>query len=361
MADVVVGERSVTNGLVRVEWDDDGLLTSIRDLEHDREVLHPGESGNVLEISDDFPFEFDAWDIEPYYRASTRRLTAVESIAVVDAGPRCARIRFTRRDGDSTFHQTLVLRAAARRIDFECDIDWQADEALLKVAFPVDVHAERATCEIQFGHVQRPVHANTTWDAARFEVCAHRWVDVSETGYGVALLNDGKYGYDVLDGTLRLTLLKAANFPAIGADRGQHRFTYSLLPHAGDLRTGEVVQEGYRLNCPPVPVAGAPGTSIPAPVRCDHPGVVVEAVKAAEDGSGDIVVRAYEAWGGRADATLTFDRDVESITVCDVLEDVLDDASPHARAATARLTGPRTVGVALRPFRILTFRAAIAR
>jgi alpha-mannosidase len=356
MQPVVVGDRWADNGLVRIEWDGHGLLTSIRDVEHDREVLRAGARGNVLELSPDLPLEFDAWDIERYYRGQTRALTEVDEIEVLDAGPLCARIRFTRSFAGSTFAQTLVVRAASRRIDFECEVDWQADEALLKVAFPVDVHADRAACEIQFGHVFRPTHSNTSWDEARFEICAHRFVDLSESGYGVALLNDSKYGYDVLDGSLRLTLLKAANYPAIGADRGTHRFTYALLPHAGDLRTGEVVQEGYRLNCAVVPLAAAPGTWVRPPVRSDHPGVVVEAVKAAEDGSGDVVVRVYEAWGGRADATLTFDRDITGFTVCDVLEDPLDAASDAARAVTAERLDSRRIAVSLRPFRILTLR-----
>ena len=353
---VTVGERFVSNGLLRVEWDDDGLLTAIRDLEHERDVLRPGTRANVLELSDDFPFEFDAWDIEPYYRHSTRPLTRVDTIEVLDAGPLCARIAMTRTHGASTFVQTLVVRAAARRLDVECDIDWQEDEAILKVAFPFDVHTDRVACEVQFGHVWRPTHANTSWDAARFEICAHKWIDVSETGYGVALLNDSKYGHDTLDGTVRLTLLKAPNYPAIGADRGRQRCTYAILPHAGDLRAGAVVQEGYRLNLPAVALRGAPGTAIGAPVRSDHPGVVVEAVKAADDGSGDLVVRGYEAWGDRADATLTFDRAISAVRVCDLLEEALDPASDAARATTAQPTGAHTVRVHLRPFRILTLR-----
>src|SRR4029077_898371 len=159
-------------------------------------------------------------------------------------------VRFTRKFGASTLEQRMVLDADSRVLRFETEIDWQEEHKFLKVAFPVAVRSSRATYEIQFGHVERSTHTNTSWDAARFEVCGHRWADLGEPGYGVALLNDCKYGYDVRGHTLRLSLLRGPGYPDPDADRGHHRFAYALLPHAGDIRAGRVVEEAEAFNLP---------------------------------------------------------------------------------------------------------------
>ena len=181
-------------------------------------------------------------------------------------------------------------------------MDWHEERKLLKVAFPVDVHARRATYEIQYGHVERPTHENTSWDIARFEVCAHKWADLSETGYGVALINDCKYGYDIQGHVMRLSLLRAPLWPDPNADRGEHHFTYSLLPHPGPFTEAGVIERAYELNVPvrAVPAAVHAGARPPTQslVRVDRPGVVIEAVKRADTGDA-LVVRLYEAWGGR--------------------------------------------------------------
>ena len=217
--------------------------------------------------------------------------------------------------------------------------------------------------EIQFGHVVRPVHQNTSWDAARFEFCAHRWIDASERGYGVALLNDAKYGHDALDGTLRQTLLTASTYPDPAADQGRHRFTLAVLPHLGDLVDGEVVAEGWRLNNPvraiPAPATsgglGSAGASV-VPVTCEVPGVTVEAAKAAEDGSGDLVVRLAEVYGARASGTLTLGAQAASVRVCDLLEDEMPVDDPRRTGTAAHLIDDTTVEVALHPFKVLTLR-----
>ncbi|MCU1388492.1 MAG: hypothetical protein JWL72_1830, partial [Ilumatobacteraceae bacterium] len=300
------GSIVLANDLVRVTIDGDGLITSLLDLRVDREVVRSGQRANVPELSTDHPVEYDAWDLDEYYAANTVELTDVDSIEVIDHGPLVATVRVVRAFGNSRIQQDLVLRAGSARVDVVSDIAWHEDEKVLKVAMPVDVHATTANCEIQYGHVARPTHASTNWDAAKFEVCAHRWVDVSEPDYGVALLNDCKYGHDVHRGALRLTLLRAANFPDPDADRGDHRFTYSLFPHLGDLVRSNVVAEAAFLNQPVVAVAGAAGaTDVLTAVSSSDPGVVVTALKLAEDGSGDVIVRAYESRGARARTTIT--------------------------------------------------------
>lgn len=204
-------------------------------------------------------------------------------------------------------------------------MDWHEEHALLKAAFPVDVYATRARYDIQFGSIERDTHRNTSWDAARFEVCAHKWADLSEAGYGVALLNDCKYGCDIHDGVMRLSLLRAPTHPNPNADRGAHTFTYALLPHEGDYRTGGVVREGYALNCPGLrPASGRAGRArcrkANSFVSVDAPGVVVEAVKRAEDGNG-IIVRLYEAWGMRTRAVLSVPGSTRAVTPCTAMED----------------------------------------
>ena len=218
------------------------------------------------------------------------------------------------------------------RIDFETEIDWHEKHRLLKVAFPVDVHSASATYEIQFGNVERPTHWNTSWDWGRFEVCGQRWADLSEGDYGVSLLNDCKYGHDVKDNVLRLTLLKSSTAPDPKADEGHHLFTYSLYPHAGNWRNG-TIRQGYELNYPllsaPADGAGAlPGRL--SFVSTDRDNVVVDTVKLAEDGD-EVIVRAYEAYDQRGDVSLQFGPPVVRAFDCNLLEedrepiDVADD------------------------------------
>ncbi|HUR22967.1 MAG TPA: alpha-mannosidase [Acidimicrobiales bacterium] len=290
--------NGMTNGVLRVEWDEAGRLISVRDIENDREVLAAGRPGNIFHLHHDRPREYDAWDVDRSYLDDFEELDGPVDIAIVDAGA----VRFRRTFGASTLEQTLVLNPGSRRLDFVTTVDWHERHRFLKVAFPVAVHTERATFEIQFGHVSRPTHENTSWEQARFEVCAHRWADLSETGYGVALLNDCKYGYDVRGDILRLSLLRSPTAPDPTCDQGHHRFTYALFPHAGDPFAGGVLEAAAALNTPltvhPVDVHPGPLPPSRSFVSVDDPGFVVVAVKRADDGSGDVVIRGYEAYGG---------------------------------------------------------------
>ena len=334
-------EVVLDNGIVRAVIAADGTIGSFVDRRADRECL--AAPGNVLQLFPDHPNTSDAWDVEAHTLAlEPDVLVGVDSITVDTDGPMVGAVEVRRSFGSSSISQSYVLRAGSSRLDVVTDVDWQEDERLLKAAFPLDVRADDARYEIQYGHVRRPTHRNTSWDAARFEVCGHFWADLSEPDFGVAVVNDSKYGHDCLESTMRLTLLRATNYPDPAADRGRHRFTYGLVPHGAGL--AEVLRESWALNLPPRVVAGRPR---PSGVAVDHPGVVIAAVKAADDGSGDLVVRMHEAFGGRARGTLSFGDGGREAVVCDLLEqpaaapeDVVDGRLPFE----------------LRPFEIRTLR-----
>ncbi|MFJ1577079.1 alpha-mannosidase [Streptomyces sp. NPDC088182] len=333
---------------LEVVIDADGLLASVRDLVAGREVLAPGGRGNLLQLHPDHPNQWDAWDIDRHYRHRHTDLTAADSVELIEEGPLRAAVRVVRTFGASRITQEIGLTADTRRVDIVTEVDWQESEKVLKAAFPLDVHAERSTAEVQFGHVHRATHDNTGWDAARFEICAHRWLRVAEPGYGVAVLNDSTYGHDVtrtphpdgLGTTVRLTLLRAPHSPDPETDLGTHRFRYALLP-GGTVE--ETVREGLALN---LPLRVAPAPEQPPLVNADHPAVTVEAVKLAEDRSGDVIVRLYESAGGRAEATLRVGFPVIGARVTDLLERPLHDAETDKEGLRLRL----------RPFQILTLR-----
>ncbi|MFC4607511.1 alpha-mannosidase [Streptomyces maoxianensis] len=352
---VSVTGRTLDNGLVRVTVADDGTLASVRDLVADREVL--AAPGNLLRLHGDLPNHWDAWDIDKHYRNRFTDLLDTESVTVVGSGPLVGAVRVERAFGKgSRIVQTVTVRAGSRRVDVATEIEWHEAEKILKAAFPIDVRADRSTAEIQFGHVHRPTHTNTSWEAARFEVYGHRWVHVAEPGYGVAVINDSTYGHDVTrttrdDGgtttTVRLSLVRAPRVPDPQADQGTHRFTYALLPGA---TVQDAIAEGYALNLP-LRVAQAAGSIEPV-VSSDNPAVTVEAVKLADDRSGDVVVRLYECVGGRAKATLRTGFPLAGAQVTDLLERPLPD-----EPVTVADGG---VALALRPFQILTLRLARA-
>jgi alpha-mannosidase len=345
-AGVSTGPGWMENGLLRVEWDGAGRLTSIWDIEHDRQVLAAGRPGNVLHLHHDRPREYDAWDVDRRYLDDVEELDGPVDIAVVDAGV----VRFRRTFGASTLEQTMVLNPGSRRLDFVTEVDWHERHRFLKVALPVDVHTDRATFEIQFGHVSRPTHENTSWEQARFEVCAHRWADLSEAGYGVALLNDCKYGYDVRGDTLRLSLLRSPTAPDPHCDQGRHRFTYALLPHAGDPFAGGVLEAASALNAPlkVLPVRRHPGPLPPSMsfVSVDDPAFVVVAVKRADDGSGDAVIRGYEAYGGHRRVRLRLALPFTAARRTDLLERPRHELTVENGA----------VVLDLRPFELVTLR-----
>jgi alpha-mannosidase len=343
---VVVSDGRMENDLLRVLWDERGLLTSIWDKAADREVLVAGSRGNLLQLFDDNPARWDAWDLDIDYQDHGVDLIDLSAQQVEVPGGLRGAVRFTREFGRSRFTQRMVLDAGSRVLRFESHVDWHEDHKLLKVAFSVAVRSHRATYEIQFGHVERTTHRNTSWDQARFEVCGHRWADLGEAGFGVALLNDCKYGYDVRGSVMRLSLLRAPTHPDPTADRGGHQFTYALMPHPGDFREAGVIAAAEDLNAPLRIVRGNgqadPSRSL---IEVDTPRVVVEAIKRAED-SDATVVRLYEAWGGRTKARLRTTLPARRAFLCDLLERDLEEIPVSDGEIELELT----------PFKILTLK-----
>jgi alpha-mannosidase len=346
------------NGLLRVHVGADGTVSSIRDLVADREVLPAGTAANVLQVHPDTPNKFDAWDVDEFYRNRRRDLTDVTKIMVETDDPRRAQVRVVRNDRDSMYVQTVSLTAGERVLRFETEVDWHERETLLKVAFPIDVQAGYSSSEIQFGHLQRPTHTNTSWDAAKFEICAHRWLHVGEPGYGVALVNDGTYGHDVTrrppgdamgaqPTTVRLSLLRGPRYPDPNTDQGSHRFGYALVCGA---QIEDAVRDGYRTN---LPIRQHTGAGPVAPlIEQANPAIVVEAVKLADDHSGDVVVRLYEALGGRTRTRLTASFNLADVQVCDLLE---RENAEISRLAPVSVEG-NTVHLAVAPFQVVTLR-----
>ncbi|MEU9991778.1 glycoside hydrolase family 38 C-terminal domain-containing protein [Streptomyces sp. NPDC048045] len=346
------GGHVLDNGLLRIEIDARGLVVSARDIGADRETIAPGTAANLLQLHPDFPNMWDAWDVDEFYRNTVQDLTDADAVT---AGQDGASVRIVRSFGSSRVTQVLTLPPGERRLELDTEVDWHETEKFLKLAFPLDLHAERYASETQFGHFHRPTHTNTSWEAAKFEACNHRFVHLAEPGWGVAVVNDSTYGHDVTrtvrtggdrgtTTTVRVSLLRAPRFPDPETDQGVHRFRHALVPGA---QIADAVREGWRINLPERRTTGA--AEVAPLVTADHEAVVVTAVKLADDGSGDVVVRFHEAHGGRARATLTAHFAVADVTVTDLLERPGGDAEPPA------VDGER-ITVRLRPFQLMTLR-----
>ena len=321
---VSVSERAMENGFAKIRFDRKGGITSIYDKWNEREVLPKGERGNVLRLYDDRPHDFEAWDIDFNYKDKSWDVDDVESIEVVEQGPVRGILRIVRKTGSSTIVQAITLYRHTPRIDFVTHVDWRERKRLLKAIFPVEVLAPRAAYEIQYGSIERTTHSNTAYDRAQFEVPAQRWADLAETGYGVALLNDSKYGYAIDDNIMTISLLRSPENPDEAADRGEHDFTYSILPHSGTWQSACVVRVGAELNVPlHAAVTKAKKGSLPN--RCslvapDCQNVIVDTIKKAEDGR-ELIVRLYEAHGQRGAVTLSFFKNPKSVSECNLIEE----------------------------------------
>ena len=315
-----------------------GQIASLFDKHVGREVLT--EYGNVLVAYEDRPTKYDAWEIEDHYRLKAYPLNSDAAITPVIDGTRAGYI-IERPYMNSTIRQTLWLYSESSRIDFETEVDWHENHQLLKAVFPLNVHTLSATFDIQYGHVTRPTHQNTSWDRAKFETYAHKWADVSEYGYGVALLNDGKYGHAVDGNRLSITLLKCATDPNPKADQGIQHFTYSLMPHLDDFRRGGVIEESYALNQPLYETEiGAQKGALPARysfVSADIPNAVITAVKKAEADDG-LIVRLYDAYDCKSTVTVSVPTDYRRAHLCDLMENELSELPIHRGKVTLPLS-----------------------
>ncbi len=345
----------IANGRLRVVFAREGNIESVFDIAADRELIPAGTPAGILRLHHDTPTTWDAWDLDDHYADRIVPLPNPAYISAFGVDEDGASASIDWDLGASTARIHYRLAPDAPRLDISIDLDWHEDRKLLKYVLPLDIHADRAAAEVGYGHVFRPTHTNTSWEEARFEVVAHRWLHVGENGYGASLANESTYGYSVtreggsqsVHTVIGVSLARAPRYPDPESDRGRHRFAFTLRPGAG---IAEAVAEGYRLNVPIREVTRVGGADIAPLVRVDAPGVMVEAVKLADDSSGDVIVRLYEAHGARSRGRITWDFAARSAHECDLLERAVE---PRAAGGENRLDG---YAFELRPFQLMTLR-----
>jgi alpha-mannosidase len=352
-SNLTVNEGLLENSFLRVEINRAGDIVRIFDKANGREVLPDGGIAGQFQAFEDRPMNWDAWDVDIFFDDKMWHAEPAQSITVVESGPLRATVEIKRRVLHSEYTQRISLSHNSPRLDFDTHIDWRERHILLKVAFPVDVLTPTATYEIQWGNTERPTHRNTSWDWARFETAAQKWVDLSEGDYGVSLLNDCKYGHDIKDNVMRISLLRAPTSPDPEADQGEHRFAYSLLPHRGRW-DAQTIREAYALNDPLLAYSVTNPASTPSSqhrltasslLSVDAPNVVIETVKRADDGDG-VIVRLYETQRRRGNVTLTAGFDLSAAQTVNLLEEKKDDLP---------VTGNQ-VTFGIKPYQIVTLR-----
>jgi alpha-mannosidase len=351
-AELSVSPQHLENAHLRIELDPSGEIVSIHDKQRDREVLAPGLTANRLIAYEDKPMEWDAWDIDRYFEEQFWPLgEGKASICVVESGPLRAAIRIERAYRTSRTVQIVSLAVGERQVEFDTFIDWRERAQVIKAVFPFDLNTSEIRSEIQFGHVKRPTHRNTSWDKARFEASMHRWVDLSEPDFGVALLNDSKYAYDCHEQTVRLTLVRGSSFPSPDADIGEHRIRYGLFVHDGVVDLSSVHDAAERFNNPvavignshPVDAADADLGAFSL-ARVTAPNVTIETVKKAE-ASNALVLRVVETANQRARTRIEFGIPVGRVRPVDLMEE-----NPGASLVVEN----GGVTLSLRPFEIVT-------
>ncbi len=328
-----------------VHFDENGEIDRLYDKDCDREVLQAGKKANALRMYEDKPIYYDNWDIDIFYTEKSWPVDEVESMEWTEMGSVCAVLEIRRKASKSSFAQQIVFYADSRRIDFKTHVDWKEHQTLLKVHFPIAVHTDQATFDIQFGNLTRKTHSNTSWDVARFESCGQKWMDLSEGHYGVSLLNDCKYGHSVKDSVIGLSLIKSGIEPNPTADQEEHVFTYALYPHAEGWQAAGTVPESYKLNQPLLVVNGAAAGREYSIASADAANVILETVKKAEDGNGT-VIRMYESENSYTRAKLTVNAPFTKAYACNLLEE---------NESELPVCG-NEISVALKPYEIVTVR-----
>jgi len=323
-----------------------GEITSLIDKATGTDMM--AGPGNRFCLYKDIPARFDAWDIDSMTENLLMETDEPVKVEVVRSDDYLASIRLSRKIHDSSINQLISIQKNSHRLDFETTVDWQESHKLLKVSFPVNIHSDEAIHEIQFGHIRRPTHRSRPFDADRFEVSNHKWTALTEEDRGVALLNDSKYGISVLRNDLKLTLLKSALAPDPTADKGVQKFTYSFYYWMGSFFTSNVIQESYELNCPLMQVPGNAGEE--SIFKLSAPNIILETVKLAEDGSGDIILRLYESKRSYTHCKITTILPVAKATQTDMLERFLDDIA--IKRGVLKLV--------FRPFEIKTIRLTLS-
>ena len=316
-------ENTVETPYYIVSWDDKGRLVRLYDKSADREVIPEGKFANVIQIFEDKPRCFDAWELESTIDLKKEEIPCDGNI-IKTKNELGYFIHFTYNYNNSKIMQTLCLYNDKRRIDFKTIVEWKESQKILKTAFSVDIRGVFARYDVQEGNIVRPITRNTSWEAAKFEVVAHKWADLSETGYGVALLNDCKYGYDIKEDTMRLSLLKSATDPDYSADYGTHEFTYSLYPHKEEWYNARLEEEAFDLNSPVVVLEGASALGNESLISFDAKNIVLDAFKKAENEEA-YVLRFHEFTGRRGRLTISTGLKFDSWCESDLMENPLGE------------------------------------
>ena len=340
---VLVDDHTLETPFYTIHLDAEGRFDRIYDKENDREVLQDGKKGNQFRMYEDKPMCFDNWDVDIYYTEKYWDVNDVISMEWTECGPVRATLEMERKESNSVIHQKIHFYADSRRIEFETYVDWKEHQTLLKVHFPVNVHTDEATFDVQFGNLTRKVHTNTSWDKARFESCGQKWIDLSEGHYGVSMLNDCKYGHSVKDSDMALTLIKSGIEPNPVADQEEHYFTYAIYPHAEKWQEAKTVEQAYDLNQPAIAVAGGKPGSLLSKASVDRSNVVLETIKCAESGHG-IIIRMYESENALTKTNLVVEGNYNKAFVCNLLEE--EEAELELKDGVVR--------VQLKPYEVVT-------
>jgi alpha-mannosidase len=344
------GGARLENDYARVEIAADGTLARYFDKSYEREVL--ADRGNQLWAYVDKPRSWDAWDIDETYERDGEEITGIDRLEVTENGPIRASVRVERIWRGSRIIQTYRLTLGSHRLEIETEIDWHERQVLLRAKFPLAIHSHEATFETMFGVVHRPTHRNTSRDAAQFEGSGHRFADLSEAGYGVALLNDGKYGHGAHGNVLSLSLLRSPLYPDALADEGQHHFTYAMYPHGGHWTQSHLALNSFGMNSPliavPVGQSASDGAGF-VDIEEWEPELGLGTLKTAFDGDG-LILRIYEPYGRRGPVRFRFGQPATSIERVNLLEEPVDEEP-------LELTdGGSTLKFNVRPFEVVTLR-----
>ncbi len=342
---VLKDDRNLETPFYYVHFNRNGEIDRLFDRENQREIVQYERALNQMRMYEDKPIYFDNWDIDIYYTEKSWPVEGIERMEWTELGNVRAVLEIDRKSSNSTFSQRIIFYADQRRIEFQNHVDWKEHQTLLKVHFPVKVHTDEATFDIQFGNLTRKVHRNTSWDVARFESCGQKWIDLSEGHYGVSLLNDCKYGHSVKDSNMALTLIKSGIEPNPTTDQEEHDFTYALYPHAEGWRAAGTVAESYKLNQPLKVEMNAQDKEEHkfCFAEVQDPNIVIETIKRAEDGNGTII-RMYESENALTRTKITVNTEFTKAYICNLLEQEMQEAEVNGKE----------VSLLFKPYEIVT-------
>lgn len=327
---VIADKNTLENDFFKILFDGNGNIVSITDKKNSREIVQENRIMNAIEVYENIPYCYDAWEISEYYKDKCMTLSDKDEVTV-NKGENFAEIKVLRKFSKSALIQTTRLYNNSDRIDFRLDIDWNEEKMLIKAAFPFNLHTDEATFDIQYGSITRPTHTNTSWEKAKFEVCGHKWADMSEDDWGVSIINNSKYGYSLGENEIKMTLLTSPKYPNPEADMGKHTITYSLFAHSNTVRNGGTVKEAYGFNQPLTAVAISGKGSLENEysfISISSDSVIAETVKQAEDGNG-VIVRMYQSANKTENMKVSLNYEYKKCYICDMLENPIKEINPE--------------------------------